>query len=61
MVGSGTERTREWREEGGYLERSGSRRERLFGMTAKVTVRPRESNRRVRSRRGMMWPEVGKG
>ena len=56
---SGVGMTRVWREGGECAEVSGWRTGRSVGVTNRVTVRPRVSNRRVRSRRGMMWPDEG--
>ena len=47
--------------EDGWVERYGSSKWTLLGVTKTVTFRPRVSNRWVRSRRGMMWPADGKG
>jgi hypothetical protein len=55
---SGAGRTK-WLREDGWEEMYGSSKGRLLGVTKTVTVRPRVSNSRVRSRRGIMWPAVG--
>ena len=50
---SGIDTTKVWREEEEYVEMSGLRRGRYFGRINTVTVKPRVSNRLVRSRRGI--------